>query len=575
MKKTISRAMFLLILVVPAGAPLADIWEQTTWTGGSGQQAWSDTTMYLSAFRMNGVLNPGDLHLDTPDDSVWVETGLMSGVAKAHCLDEDASGNIYCGTAFNGDVFKSTDDGITWSKTAELPGAFVVYSLICDSDGNVWAGIEDSGDVFISTNGGTSWTKTAEIPGASRISSLVETPDGVYAGTWNAGDVFRTTDNGASWIPTADITDATDIMAMMFSNDTLWVGTYPKGDVFLTTNRGTTWETTGDLAGAEAILAFLDASDGNIYASTSWNTGVFKTTNRGMTWLETGSLPNAFLVWCLVEVNQKLYAGTKGIASAHIFRSTDWGNNWVDILDLPNGLDIYSFLHTSKGFLFIGTATTGGRRVFRAGYYPHGFLVSSVFQTSGNYGSLSWSITANGMIDTVRVRTDTLADMSTASPWPSCPAVTSGQDISSLSSVRDTDPYVQYRVEMTSFHNARSPFLHWIRLEYGTGITEDERRRVRGPAAMTGIVEASPNPFRRQVRILYSIKQDGTQVTLAVYDISGRMVKIIREGEGSAGVHEAVWDGRAEDGAKLQSGTYFLRLKTQTGTSTTKLTILE
>ena len=46
----------------------------------------------------------------------------------------------------------------------------------------------------------------------------------------------------------------------------------------------------------------------------------------------------------------------------------------------------------------------------------------------------------------------------------------------------------------------------------------------------------------------------------AVYDLAGRLVRVLVEGEVPAGSHQAVWDGRDASGRAMASGSYLARL---------------
>lgn len=74
-----------------------------------------------------------------------------------------------------------------------------------------------------------------------------------------------------------------------------------------------------------------------------------------------------------------------------------------------------------------------------------------------------------------------------------------------------------------------------------------------------------PNPFNPATRINFSLAQAG-MVRLTVYDMLGREVKRLADGELAAGSHSAVWDGTNSRGDKMPSGIYFYRLQVQTGT---------
>lgn len=68
-----------------------------------------------------------------------------------------------------------------------------------------------------------------------------------------------------------------------------------------------------------------------------------------------------------------------------------------------------------------------------------------------------------------------------------------------------------------------------------------------------------PNPFNPDTRIAYFLPKR-LSVTLAVYDLLGRRVKLLDEGEKEANVYEVVWDGTDEKGFPVANGIYFCRM---------------
>jgi hypothetical protein len=52
-------------------------------------------------------------------------------------------------------------------------------------------------------------------------------------------------------------------------------------------------------------------------------------------------------------------------------------------------------------------------------------------------------------------------------------------------------------------------------------------------------------------------------IRLVVYDVSGRHLKTLVEGELPAGVSDLHWNGRDEDGADVGSGIYFARIEAE------------
>ena len=69
-----------------------------------------------------------------------------------------------------------------------------------------------------------------------------------------------------------------------------------------------------------------------------------------------------------------------------------------------------------------------------------------------------------------------------------------------------------------------------------------------------------PNPFNPATTINFSVPQDAGQVTLAIFDISGRLVRTLESGSLSAGHYQRQWNGRDAQGRAVGSGTYFYRL---------------
>ncbi len=70
---------------------------------------------------------------------------------------------------------------------------------------------------------------------------------------------------------------------------------------------------------------------------------------------------------------------------------------------------------------------------------------------------------------------------------------------------------------------------------------------------------AAPNPFNPTTDISFSLGTS-THTILSIYDMSGRLVRILNEGTLVAGQHRVSWDGRDSRGYTLPSGVYLTRL---------------
>jgi flagellar hook assembly protein FlgD len=87
-------------------------------------------------------------------------------------------------------------------------------------------------------------------------------------------------------------------------------------------------------------------------------------------------------------------------------------------------------------------------------------------------------------------------------------------------------------------------------------------------------MEASPNPFNPSTAISFVLPEDAN-VHLAVYDLKGRLVNRLIEGDQPAGQYDLVWDGKDRAGDQVSSGVYFARLDTSLGTVIQKLALIK
>jgi len=88
------------------------------------------------------------------------------------------------------------------------------------------------------------------------------------------------------------------------------------------------------------------------------------------------------------------------------------------------------------------------------------------------------------------------------------------------------------------------------------------------------VSNAYPNPFNPQTHIRIDLLIS-EKVSLFIYDINGRLVKKLFNGDINAGHHVLTWNGLDENGNYASSGTYFVRLKGEKQESWQKVTLLK
>ena len=87
-----------------------------------------------------------------------------------------------------------------------------------------------------------------------------------------------------------------------------------------------------------------------------------------------------------------------------------------------------------------------------------------------------------------------------------------------------------------------------------------------------------PNPANPTAKFLFAVPRSvgaGTNVTMRIYDVSGRMVRTLVDGFRAAGPHMVLWDGTDDRGRGVASGRYFARIQAASWTSTANVTLLK
>ncbi len=74
------------------------------------------------------------------------------------------------------------------------------------------------------------------------------------------------------------------------------------------------------------------------------------------------------------------------------------------------------------------------------------------------------------------------------------------------------------------------------------------------------IVGISPSPASDHVTVQYQLRDAG-DVSLGIYNVSGRHITTLTPGHNSSGDHVLNWNGRDSDGVLLPTGMYVLRIK--------------
>ena len=105
--------------------------------------------------------------------------------------------------------------------------------------------------------------------------------------------------------------------------------------------------------------------------------------------------------------------------------------------------------------------------------------------------------------------------------------------------------YYSYTVVIAGVEGPRSPETK-IKL---TGI----------PVVTTRLLPNVPNPFNPMTEVRFELSKP-QQTRVAVYDVTGRLVKVLADGYLESGPHARTWLGRDNGGRQVPSGVYYVRL---------------
>ncbi len=125
---------------------------------------------------------------------------------------------------------------------------------------------------------------------------------------------------------------------------------------------------------------------------------------------------------------------------------------------------------------------------------------------------------------------------------------------------RSTRPGVTYRYRVTILEDGATA------ASFETTVTT--------PAVLFSLQQNHPNPFNPSTTIAYGVAEAG-RVRLAIYDVSGRLVRTLVNTRLPAGRYTETWDGRDATGHRVASGIYFYRLQAAQQARTRKAVLLK
>jgi photosystem II stability/assembly factor-like uncharacterized protein len=439
---------------------------------------------------------------------------------ELHPADADI---IYFAT--DGGVFRTDDGGNNFYSCnwGYQTGQFYPGFSCSDTDSLLaMGGLQDNFSAVY--EGDMEWLRV--IGGDGSHTAINQQNNNILYGSYQYLNILKSNNQGGSFATitpnyTGNVNFIAPFVLSPVNSTTLYGAT---SNIYKSGNGGTSWSAvnTSTLFSNNPVLALgISSSSINVvYAATmpiNPGPGIFKTTN-GSEWEEiTGAnLPDRMPTDLHVDVNDHdiVYVTYGGFGSSHLFMTTDGGLNWMDIgQELPD---------------IPGWSVTTDPEYPEHIYYGNEF---GVFVSTD--GGEHWEEFNEGLGDGAFVM-----DLKISMSNRKLRAATHGNGV-------------------------------YERALIGSAVGVKEAI----PNTDVFNLKCYPNPFQTYTTVLFTLQDSGTTRTV-IFDLSGKRVRSLYNGDLPVGEHRFFWDGTGDNGNKLPPGLYFIRIDQNTKFSTIKLQIL-
>jgi hypothetical protein len=358
-------------------------------------------------------------------------------------------------------------------------------------------------------------------PNNSSVLTAIISNNNIIAGTFNGA--YISTDNGVSWSPTAL---SKSINSLKVSGNKIFAGTgnaTNSSGIYVSTDGGFNWVQTSL---NNKWIHCIEIGSSNLYAGS---TGVYVSSDNGVTWTIT-SLNNKS-VESLTSNGENIFAGTSDFLNpAGVYISTNGGVNWTQ--SSLNNKSIFS-LNYNNGNLFAGTSESG------------------IYISTNNGDNWAQTTLNNQKVYTIcSSGNNVFAGTAGNGVYFS---TNNGNDWLQKNQGFSTIPAINSLIIVNNFIYAGTNNSIWLRLlSEAIGILNINHTV---PPDFS-LAQNYPNPFNQSTIINFQCPEK-SNVSLNIYDISGKNVKAIINRELDAGTYSLNLNI-----PELPSGVYFYKLQT-------------
>ena len=437
----------------------------------------------------------------------WMSIGNLP-VFTVSSMTAGLYGEVYAGAPGEGIyvIYDSDFDGIPdiAHQVANFMTNAVIQDLVVAPNGDMWAATYGYG-ILYSSDGGNCWTRMNRGLDNLWTFAIERRTDGwLYIGIWadGLGGIWRSKDDGRNWEFLAYPTRQIISLAIDPTNeDIIYAGANIAGGgaLFKSMDGGDSWAQVGNF-NQPVWSVTVDPNDGNHVLVGTLGDGVYESFNMGFTFDQIGSpingLTNAYVFDLAYAPFGTPYEGILFAATdAGVYRYDEFAETWA------------LFGIGSENFQF-RTLAFAGLEIFGGTWNAGVVLYNALTNEWGDYG---------------------LADM----------------------------PVVAFAVHQQSHTLVIGTSGSGVYLAPNLSLSTSVEDEIVGTEIPTNFAleQNYPNPFNPQTTIPFDLRET-SHVTVGVYDVLGREMSMLVDGQLQAGQHQVTWDA-----GDIPSGTYLIRME--------------
>ena len=456
----------------------------------------------------------------------------------------------------NSYVARTSNFGLNWA-VSQLTSGVNFESLVIISDTQYVGGQYNTN--FKSTNAGQNWSEYGTFGRVTveRIKAFVRLLPGEPLGnpfqpedtifcTGDTGLVIKTTNSGQNW-QTLNTGTTLDMYAGTFLNGSTGFvvgGRSTTGIMLKTTNGGINWTQLNPLNDLTRNIYFINDLTGIVCGAAG---KVARTTNGGASWSMTPTgFSSALHSIDFTDENTGVICGAFG----NLARTTNAGASWEQISGLTGTMLSVSFTDMNTGV----TVGSSGRMYRTTNAGINWTLLPSITLNVLNgvqmIGDLGFACGTNLGNDASIIKSTDRGQS-----WFRTNSSTNNQ----LNGIFFINPTTGFAV------GERGTILKTTNGGTPIGITQINSEVPKNYS----LGQNYPNPFNPQTKIRFQLP-GSSHVKLEVYDLLGRLIELLAEGNYKAGIYEADWNA-----SNYSSGVYFYKLVTDNLTETKKMVLIK